>query len=243
MQRRRSDGPATACNPMDEPRRNRLHRPFRESMGRLQCWYRHASGQVRKGRCWIGSRTSQTRFVAAFSPCCATTMKPPSAGTEIGDLGPANRLDEIHFEVTRKGVNERISLRAVCITPKHLNIEQITRNQHVYRAEKIAGGNIQITVTSARNGKVRFQHVQAQYEPNAVYGHAEFTTNLSNPQQTTLRQFYDGCSPRPMRDLSTRWGRPPADRFDGVSMHSGGTAFGAGSRRSTPCATPFCMER
>ena len=37
---------------------------------------------------------------------------------------------------------------------------------------------------------MKFQHVQAQYEPNVVYGHADFAANLSEAQQTTLRQFY-----------------------------------------------------
>src|SRR5690606_38411475 len=111
------------------------------------------------------------------------------------------RLDDIHFEVTRKGVNEQISLRSVCITPRHFSRERFERNGQEYKAEKITGGSIQITVTAARNGNVKFQYVQAQYEPNAVYGHADFAANLSAAQQTTLRQFYDGCNPRPMRDL------------------------------------------
>ncbi|WP_198148429.1 hypothetical protein, partial [Elstera litoralis] len=91
-------------------------------------------------------------------------------------------------------------LRSVCIAPKHFNRERIERSGYEYKAEKIAGGNIQITVTS-RNGSVKFQHMQVQYEPNAVYSHADFTAKLSDAQQTKLREFYDGCNPRPMRDL------------------------------------------
>ncbi|HIB5821193.1 TPA: hypothetical protein ACWXB4_005429, partial [Klebsiella pneumoniae] len=79
---------------------------------------------------------------------------------------------------------------------------------------KIAGGNIQITVTSVRNGNVKFQHVQVHYEPNTIYGHADFTANFSKAQQTTLRQFYDGCNPRPMRDLL----RGGADRLQVGAM-------------------------
>ncbi len=56
-------------------------------------------------------------------------------------------------------------------------------------------------MASVRNGNVKLQHVQAQYDPNAVYGLPDFSANLSESQQTTLRQFYDGCNPRPMRDL------------------------------------------
>jgi len=36
---------------------------------------------------------------------------------------------------------------------------------------------------------------------NAVYALPEFAANLSQAQQVTLRQFYEGCNPRPMRDL------------------------------------------
>ncbi|CAM0124592.1 conserved hypothetical protein [Stenotrophomonas maltophilia] len=111
------------------------------------------------------------------------------------------RLDDIHFEVNRKGVNEQVSLRSVCIAPKHLNRERIERSGQEYKAEKIAGGSIQVTVTSVRNMTARFQQIQMQYDPNAIYSHADFAANLSAAQQTVLRQFYDGCNPRPMRDL------------------------------------------
>ncbi|HBT3793243.1 TPA: hypothetical protein MBI11_005576, partial [Klebsiella pneumoniae] len=74
--------------------------------------------------------------------------------------------------------------------------------------------NIQITVTSVRNGNVKFQHVQVHYEPNTIYGHADFTANLSKAQQTTLRQLYDGCNPRPRRDLL----RGGADRLQVGAM-------------------------
>lgn len=43
--------------------------------------------------------------------------------------------------------------------------------------------------------------MQARYEPNVVYGQPDFIANLSDAQQTTLRQVYDDCNPRPMRDL------------------------------------------
>lgn len=110
-------------------------------------------------------------------------------------------LDDIHFEITRKGVIERISLRSVCIAPRHLNRERTERSAYEYKAERIAAGQIQVTITSLRNNTVRLQYVQAQYDPNDLYALPEFTTNLSQAQQTRLREFYDGCNPRPMRDL------------------------------------------
>ncbi len=109
-------------------------------------------------------------------------------------------LDSIQFEVTRKGVNERISLRTVCIRPTPLQEKRLEHRNHEFKAAKVQGGAIEITVKSLHTGDVKFQHTQAQYDPNAVYTLPGFI-NLSERQHTTLRQFYDGCNPRPMCDL------------------------------------------
>jgi hypothetical protein len=75
------------------------------------------------------------------------------------------------------------------------------RNSHEYRARKIAGGSIEITVTAQATAHQKFHYTQADYRPNDVYQRPEFTANLSQAQQNNLRQFYDGCNPRPMTDL------------------------------------------
>lgn len=112
------------------------------------------------------------------------------------------KLDAIHFEVTPKGRRERVSLREVCINPRaNWQGDQQERSGHRYAARKVQGGQYEITVTSIRSGQVKLTHVQAQYEPNAVYARREFTENLFYAQRTTLRQFYDTCNPRPMVDL------------------------------------------
>ena len=117
----------------------------------------------------------------------------------IGDLHI--RLDAIHLEVTRKnGLAERVSLREVCPRPFNLQNECRVRNNHEYCARKIAGGAIEITVIAQPSATVRFQHTQADYIPADVYAVPAFA-NLSTPQQNNLRQFYDGCNPRPMTDL------------------------------------------
>lgn len=176
--------------------------PFVKAWAAFNAWFRHASAhqQERAMLDWVkGQPNPVRRGVLALLRNDNDTAEAQALKLAISDL--QIRLDGIHFEVTRKGVNEQISLRSVCIAPKHLNRERIERSGQEYKAEKIAGGSIQITVTAARNGNVKFQHVQAQYDPNAVYGLPTFTANLSEAQQTTLRQFYDGCNPRPMRDL------------------------------------------
>ena len=117
-------------------------------------------------------------------------------------------LDAIHFEVKRTGVNERISLRTVCIRPKHLQLERLERNGQEFKAARVKGGAIEITVKSLRTGQVRFRHTQEQYDANAVYARPEFAADLSIAQRTTLRRFYDNCNPRPMCDLVHGGGAP-----------------------------------
>ena len=111
------------------------------------------------------------------------------------------KLDAIHFEATHKGVNERISFRAVCIRPKPMQQESLTRYGQEFKAVKVQGGAIKITVTSLPTGYVKFQHTQEQYDPNEVYSLHDFTENLSEYQRTVLLQLYNDCNPRPMSDL------------------------------------------
>jgi len=176
--------------------------PFVKAWAAFNAWFRHASAQQQERAMldWIkGQPNPVRRGVLALLRNENDTAEAQALKLAISDL--QIRLDGIHFEVTRKGVNEQISLRSVCITPRHFNRERIERSGHEYKAEKVAGGSIQITVVSVRTQSVKLQHVQAQYDPNAVYGLPEFTANLSESQQTTLRQLYDGCNPRPMRNL------------------------------------------
>ena len=122
-------------------------------------------------------------------------------------------LDAIHFEVKRRDVNERISLRSVCIRLKHLQNERLERNGYEFKAVKARNGVIEITVTSRRTEQARFQHTQAQYNPDEVYVRPEFT-NLSQTQRATLRQFYESCNPRPMSDLVRGDGRGDVPELD-----------------------------
>lgn len=176
--------------------------PFVKAWAAFNAWYRHASQQP-KERDMLDFVKSQPnpvrRGVLALLRNDNDTADALSLKQAICDL--QLKLDAIYFEVTRKGVNEQISLRTVCIRPKNFQREVLERSRQEFKAAKVQGGDIEITVTSLRNEKVKFQHVQALYDPNAVYAHPDFAANLSEPQRTTLRQFYDGCNPRPMCDL------------------------------------------
>jgi len=176
--------------------------PFVKAWAAFNAWYRHASGQAQERGMldWVKTQPNPVR--RGILPLLRNdndTAETLALKQAIFDL--QLRLDDIHFEVTRKGVNEQISLRSVCIKPKNFSHDRMERNGHEFKAAKITGGNIQISVTSIRSGSVKFLHVQDQYDPNAVWALPIFTGNLSVPQQTTLREFYDSCNPRPMRDL------------------------------------------
>jgi len=176
--------------------------PFVKAWAAFNAWFRHASAQQQERAMldWVKSQPNPVRRgLLALLRDDNETSEGQALKLAISDL--QIRLDDIHFEVTRKGVNEQISLRSVCIAPRHFNRERMERNGHEYKAEKVAGGDIQITVTKVRNGNVKFQHVQARYEPTAVYALPDFAANLSDAQQTSLRAFYQSCNPRPMRDL------------------------------------------
>lgn len=187
--------------------------PFVKAWAAFNAWYRDDSRKdsERAMLDWVKTEPNPVRR-GILAHLRNDTAEAQALKQAIADL--QLRLDDIHFEIKKKGVNEQISLRSVCIAPKNFQREQIERSGQRFKAEKIRGGDIEITVTTVRNGNVKFQHVQAQYDPNAVYGHADFAANLSEAQQTTLRQFYDGCNPRPMRDLL----RGGADRLQVGAM-------------------------
>lgn len=185
--------------------------PFVKAWAAFNAWYRVASGEAQERAMleFVISNPNSTlrRRVLPLLTDANTTAEAQSLKQAICDL--QLRLDAIHFEVTRKGIRERVSLRAVCIRPRHLNNEYRNRNSHEYRAARIAGGDIRITVTTIATGAARFQHTQSQYDPNEVYALPAFAANLSEAQRINLREFYDGCNPRPMSDL-VQGGRGPA---------------------------------
>jgi hypothetical protein len=176
--------------------------PFVKAWAAFNAWYRHASGQTQE-RAMLNFVVSDvnSRLRRRGLPLLDSSNATADAvelKQAIFDLHL--KLDAIHFEVTRKGLRERISLRTVCIVSRELQNEHTSAYNYTYRARKVAGGFIEVTVT-ASNGKVRFLHAQERYEPATLYARPEFTANLSRAQQLALRTFYDGCNPRPMCDL------------------------------------------
>lgn len=178
--------------------------PFVKAWAAFNAWYRHASGKANEREMleYVKNQPYTNPVRRGILPLLEEENKTSDAfelKKAVYDLH--QRLDAIELVVNRKGVNERISLRKVCIHPKSLQQEQIKRSGQEFKAVKVKGGAIEITVTSLLTKQVKFHHTQAQYDPNDVYAQPDFKKNLSEAQKTSLRQFYDACNPRPMSNL------------------------------------------
>lgn len=178
--------------------------PFVKAWAAFNAWYRQDSGQTtERSMLDFVIRHQNSRLRRHLLPLLVNgnaTAEAERFKLAICDL--QQKLDAIQFEVTPKGRRERVSLREVCINPPaNWQSDQQERSGQRYAARKAQGGQYEITVTSVRTGQVKLQHLQPRYDPNEVYALPEFTNNLSIAQQTTLRQFYDACNPRPMTDL------------------------------------------
>ena len=177
--------------------------PFVKAWAAFNAWYRNASGAATERQMLNfvihNPNSGVRRHALPLLDNQNVTAEAEGMKQAICDLHL--RLDAIQFEVTRKGFRERVSLREVCLSPKPLQREAIERSRHRFMAEKIQGGQIEVTVTSIRSNSQKFRHAQDRYDPADVYAHQDFGGCLSPAQQNTLRMFYDGCNPRPMSDL------------------------------------------
>ncbi|ODM44899.1 hypothetical protein [Cereibacter johrii] len=182
--------------------------PFVKAWAAFNAWFRHASREeqeramlnwvknqpnaIRRGILPLLREDNDTADAIAFQQAVSALLQ---------------RLDDIHLEIIRKGVRERVSLRTVCINPRNLNQERLEHRRHEFSVRKIAGGHIEIRVVSTANAQEKFKETQERYDPAALYELATFRA-LSEDQQTKLRELYDSCNPRPMADL-LRNGAPP----------------------------------
>jgi hypothetical protein len=177
--------------------------PFVKAWAAFNAWYRNASGQAReRDMLNFAIRNNNSRLRRRVLPLLQhdnETAEAERLKQAICDL--QLQLDGIQWEVTPKGNVERVSLREVCIAPRYLQNEQIDRNGQRFTARRIQGGHIEVKVVSLTTGNVKFEYVQERYDPATVYAQPEFTNDLSPAQQLRLREFYDGCNPRPMVDL------------------------------------------
>jgi hypothetical protein len=187
--------------------------PFVKAWAAFNAWYRHDSGQTtERAMLDFVVRHHNSRLRRRAMPLLANgaaTAESERLKSAIFDL--QRKLDAIHFEVTPKGRPERVSLREVCISPlANWQSDHKEKNGHRFAARKVQYGHYEVTVTTIATGLIKFSHVQPSYDPNSLYGLPEFASNLTEPQRTTLRQFYDACNPRPMTDL-VQGGGPALD--------------------------------
>ena len=176
--------------------------PFVKAWAAFNAWYRHDSGEAQE-RAMLefvkNKPNAARRHVLPLLEGDNDTADALTLKQAVCDLHRS--LDAIHLEVARKNVRERISLRSVCIQERPLQHERLARRNFEYKAARVQGGVIEITVTSLRTGSVRFSHRQQPYDANEVYALPGIVVGLSETQRTALRGFYDSCNPRPMYDL------------------------------------------
>ena len=99
--------------------------PFVKAWAAFNAWYRHASGKSRERTMLEYVKSKPNAVRRCVLPLLGNGNKTADAMNlkqAVYDLHQS--LDAIHFEVMRKGVNERISLRTVCIHPKYLQTER-----------------------------------------------------------------------------------------------------------------------
>ena len=192
--------------------------PFVKAWAAFNAWYRHASGESQEYMMlsYVKNKPNPLRrLILPMLDNANVTADSLALKHTIHELH--RNLDAIHLEVTRRNVNERISLRSVCLNPKPLQNEQTERRGQEFKATKVQGGAIEITVKSLRTGKSKFRHTQKLYDASEVYALRAFRENLSRAQRDALSQFYDSCNPRPMRDLIQ--GNGPPLSIGGAQFH------------------------
>ena len=192
--------------------------PFVKAWAAFNAWYRHVSGEAREREMLEYVKSQPNPVRQNILPLLDNDNPTGDAlALKLAIHNLHQYLDAIRLEVRKKGVNERISFRTVCLRPKDLQNEQTEHRGHVFEAIRVknGAGAIKITIRSQHTGKVKFDHTQAQYDPNEIYALSDFR-KLSGDQRDKLRQFYDGCNPRPPCDLV---------RGDGPELTIGTTKF------------------
>lgn len=191
--------------------------PFVKAWAAFNAWFRHASAQNQERAMldWVKGQPNPVRR-GVFPLMREDNDAADAVSFQQAVSALQQKLDEIHLEVIRKGVRERVSLRTVCIYPRHLNHERVEHRRHEFTVRKIAGGHIQVRVVSIANGDERFNETQEQYDPASLYARPAFTNGLSEDQRTRLRGLYNSCNPRPMIDLLRNGA--PALRIAGVEF-------------------------
>ena len=182
--------------------------PFVKAWAAFNAWFRDASreAQERAMLNWVKNQPNAVRRgILPLLRDDNDTTDALAFQQAVSDL--QQRLDSIYLEIMRKGFRERVSLRTVCIYPRHFNNERIEHRRYEFTVRRVAGGHTQVRVASVTNGEERFNETQERYDPDSLYALPTFR-NLSNDQQTRLRGLYNSCNPRPMIDL-LRNGAPP----------------------------------
>lgn len=189
--------------------------PFVKAWAAFNSWYRHASQAAKEAEMLAYVKSTPNPVRARVLPVLSNNIPGPN---EFGEGGEAKgfkqsicdlqlSLDALQFEVTRKGIFERVTLRSVCIAPKNLQNEMTNKNNHEYRIGRIngGGGRFEVSVTSTATLVQKFRFEQDKYDRDELFAQPGFVA-LSQAQRSTLQTFYVSADPRPMVDLTAAGG-------------------------------------
>ena len=182
--------------------------PFVKAWAAFNAWYRHSSNEVQEREMLehVKHRPNAVRrAILSLLDDSNATRDGLALRQAVFELHQC--LDDIHFEVSRRSVVERISFRSVCIDTRPLQDHHVVRRGIEYRAQRVKGGAIRVTVKSQRGLHI-FDYTQQRYSEDEVYARREFRDSLTETQRRELRNFYGSCNPRPMRDLVHGRGPP-----------------------------------
>lgn len=183
--------------------------PFVKSWAAFNAWYRHETGshRDREGLEFVKNRVNPVRSLMLPLLRARTLdenhrpVPDEERATEfkllISELHTC--LEGFRIEVMRDEILEQISFRSICLKAGVQLPKNRPYNRHTYTVDKRNG--IWISTILRANGTEKIRIEQPAYNEDELIGHADFAAELSFPQQGQLRNLYQECNPRPMKNL------------------------------------------
>lgn len=120
-----------------------------------------------------------------------------------------SKLEAYALEVHKNDRLERISFRAVCLSPGGNPPPRHEYNRHYYLVTRQANNHWELTVSRVANAAIVQQFVLADHNIDVLTAHASYIA-LSPAQRAQLLNLFRQCDPRPMIDLVNGTANPIA---------------------------------
>ena len=165
--------------------------PFLKAWAAFNAWCRHASEQAQERAMLEYVKNQPNPVRRGILPLLDNdnqTAEALALRQAIYDLHKS--LDATHVEVVRKGVNERISLRTVCIRPKHLQQEQLERRGQEFKAVRVPAAKSRSPVSLCGPSGCGSSTSLRDGQPSGVENFPGFDRMMHFPDD----DFRPGCS-------------------------------------------------